>query len=290
MKAGVSLYSFHGYKSSDSLGIKGCIEKSKELGFTGLDFVELGHFPSRKEYLEFTKDIGDFCKDIGMEAICLCVGADFINNSAKEEIDRVKFLAEAAASLGCRYMRHDATRGPAANAGKSKSFDDLLPALADAYFKVTEYAKTLGVKTCVENHGLFVQHAERVEKLIKAVGNKNFGALVDIGNFMCVDKDPKNEIAILARYALHAHAKDFRFRDGSLGDPGKGYFKTLAGNYLQGAILGQGCVDINGCINVLKENGYDKYLTLEFEGTEDPIYAIESGQKILSKFIDGKLS
>ena len=111
MRAGVSLYSFHGYKDSDSLGIKGCIEKSKELGFTGLDFVEFGRFSSRKQYLEFAKNIGDFCKDTGIEAVCLCVGADFINSSAKEEIDRVKFLAEAAASLGCKYMRHDATKG-----------------------------------------------------------------------------------------------------------------------------------------------------------------------------------
>ena len=101
MKAGVSLYSFHGYKNSDLLGTKGCIEKAKELGFSGLDFIEFGNFSSRAEYISYASDIGSFCKDIGMEAVCFCVGADFINNSAKEETDRVKFLAEVAANLGC---------------------------------------------------------------------------------------------------------------------------------------------------------------------------------------------
>jgi hypothetical protein len=42
----------------------------------------------------------------------------------------------------------------------------------------------------VENHGFFCQDSERVEKLITQVGKENFGALVDIGNFLCVDESP----------------------------------------------------------------------------------------------------
>ncbi len=285
MKAGVSLYSFHSYKSSDHLGVKGCIEKAKELGFTGLDFIEFGKFSSRKEYTAYAADIGSFCKDIGMDAVCFCVGSDFINNSASDEIDRVKFLAEIAATLGCTYMRHDATKGLPPSVKVKRSFDDLLPALADAYSMVTEHAATLGVKTCVENHGFFVQHAERVEKLINTVANENFGALVDIGNFMCVDQESTKSVAILAPYAFHAHAKDFHFRDSSLDDPGEGFFKTLSGNYLRGAILGHGSVRVRQCVEILKKSSYDGYLTLEFEGMEDPIKAIEISKNNLLKFI-----
>lgn len=285
MKSGVSLYSFHGYKSGDSLGIKGCIEKAKELGFSGLDFIELGNFSSRAEYISYASDIGSFCKNIGMESVCFCVGADFVNNCARDEIDRVKFLSEVAANLGCTYMRHDATRGPKNGDRSDESFENVLPALAEAYAEVTWYAKELGVKTCIENHGFFVQEATRVKSIIEAVGDDNFGALIDIGNFMCADKEPTEEIKILTPHVFHAHAKDFHFRSGSLGAPEKGYFKTLSGNYLCGAILGQGCVDVERCINILKGSGYDQYLTLEFEGVEDPIFAIESGKNYLSKYI-----
>lgn len=285
MKAGVSLYSFHKYKNDDSLGIKGCVEKAKELGYTGVDFIELGQFSSRGEYLKYASDIGSFCKDIEMDAVCFSVGSDFINSSAKDEIDRVKFLAEVAASLGCSYMRHDATRGLPPSVKTRRSFDALLPALAEAYRTVTEHAQTLGIKTCVENHGFFVQHASRVEKLIETVGHENFGALIDIGNFMCVDEEPTESVALLAPYAFHAHVKDFHLRDGSLDAPGDGFFRTAAGNYLRGAILGHGSVKVRQCIDVLKRNAYDGYLALEFEGMEDPLLGIELGGKNLRRFM-----
>lgn len=275
MKAGVSLYSFHKYSSNDSLGIKGCIEKARDLGYTGLDFIELGSFSSREEYLKYASDIGNFCKELEMDAVCFCVGSDFVNKSASDEVDRVKFLAEVAASLGCSLMRHDATRGLPPSVKTKRGFDDLLPVLAESYRAVTEYAETLGIKTCVENHGFFVQHSSRVEALINSVGHKNFGALIDIGNFMCVDEEPTKAVGILAPYAFHAHAKDFHFRDGSLDAPGEGWFKTLSGNYLRGAILGHGVVRVRQCIDTLARSGYDGYLALEFEGMEDPIRAIE---------------
>ena len=274
MKAGVSLYSFHQYSKDDSLGIKGCIEKAKELGYTGLDFVEFGDPASRSEYLKYAAEIGNFCKELGMDAACFCVGSDFVNNCASNEIDRVKFLAEVAASLGCEFMRHDATRGLPPSVKTRRGFNDLLPILAESYRNVTEYAETLGIKTCVENHGFFVQQSSRVEALINAVGHKNFGALVDIGNFMCADEESTHAVGILAPYAFHAHVKDFHFRDGSLDAPGEGWFKTLSGNYLRGAILGHGVVRVRQCIETLARNGYDGYLALEFEGMEDPLRAI----------------
>ena len=43
MKIGVSLYSFHAYAGEDSLGMKGCIAKAKEIGCEGVDFVETQH-------------------------------------------------------------------------------------------------------------------------------------------------------------------------------------------------------------------------------------------------------
>jgi sugar phosphate isomerase/epimerase len=274
MKAGVSLYSFHKYSANDSLGMKGCIEKAKEFGFTGLDFVEFGDPSSRNEYLKYAAEIGSFCKEVGMDPVCFCVGSDFVNKAADSEIDRVKFLAEVAATLGCPLMRHDATRGLPPTVKTKRGFSDLLPILAESYRNVTEYASTLGVKTCVENHGFFVQQSSRVEALINAVGHENFGALIDIGNFMCADEESAKAVGILAPYAFHAHAKDFHFRDGSLDAPGEGWFKTLSGDYIRGAILGHGVVRVRQCIETLARNGYDGYLALEFEGMEDPLRAI----------------
>ena len=183
MKLGVSLYSFKEYINDDQLGVKGCIDKVKEFGGEGVDFVETAKYANDHEgYLAYAKEIGEYCKEVGIQAVCFCVGSDFLNRDTDEEIARVKKLVDVAAAYGCLAMRHDATPGYMGE-NKWRSFDTVLPILARAYREVTEYAETKGIKTCIENHGFFAQDPDRVEKLINAVNHKNFGALVDIGNF-----------------------------------------------------------------------------------------------------------
>ena len=75
MKFGVSLYSFHEYAADDRLGVKGCIDKAKEMGFAGVDLVEgaCKTFADKAEYIAYAKDIGDYCRKVGVEAACFCV-------------------------------------------------------------------------------------------------------------------------------------------------------------------------------------------------------------------------
>ncbi|MDD4421819.1 MAG: sugar phosphate isomerase/epimerase [Eubacteriales bacterium] len=285
MKIGVSLYSFHGYKNPDSLGVKGCIDKAKEIGCEGVDLVEGPAFDTHDEYLAYAKDVGDYIKQVGLEAVCFCTGADFLNRPIDEEIERVKRNVDIAAAYGCKYMRHDATPGYPSSVKVGRSFDAVLPILARAYREVTEYAETKGVKTCIENHGFFAQDPDRIEKLINAVGNTNFGALVDIGNFACADVDNGYAVGIVAPYAFHAHAKDFHMKDGNGDNPGEGFFQTRAGNYLRGSIIGHGDIPVRKCITALKRAGYDGYLSIEFEGMEDPIKGITVGYNNLKSFL-----
>lgn len=288
MKIGVSLYSFHSYADPDQLGIKGCIDKVKELGGEGVDFVEGPHFDTHQQYVDYAKDIGEYCKQVGIEACCFCVGSDFINGSGGDieaEIERVKGLVDVAEAYGCKFMRHDATWGYPAEIKTKRSFDDALPRLVQGYRAVTEYAQTKGIKTCVENHGFFAQDPLRVEKLINAVGHPNFGMLIDMGNFACADVDSPIAVGMCAPYAFHAHAKDFHIKPGTGENPGEGFFQSRACNYLRGAIIGQGNIPVKQCINALKRAGYDEYLMIEFEGLEDPIKGISIGIANLKRFV-----
>ncbi len=286
MKIGVSLYSFHEYAAEGSLGIKGCIDKAKEFGCEGVDFVEWGNNLPQEVYLAQAKEYGDYCKQVGVEAVCFCVGSDFLNRSLEEEIERVKGLVDVAVALGAKCIRHDATPGYPATVKTGRSFDAVLPILAKAYRSVTEYAKTKGLKTCIENHGYFAQDPDRVEKLINAVENDNFGALVDIGNFACADADHAYAVGVMAPYAFHAHAKDFHKKSGTDVAPGEGWFSSRGCNYLRGAIIGHGNVPVQQCINILKRAGYDEYLMIEFEGMEDPLKGIRIGAENLRRFLN----
>ena len=137
----------------------------------------------------------------------------------------------------------------------------------------------------VENHGYFAQDSLRVEKLITAVGHPNFGVLVDMGNFLCVDEAPQDAVGRLMPYAFHVHAKDFHVKSGNEPDPGTGWFTSRGGNYLRGAIIGHGIVPIVQCLKIMKSKGYNGVLSIEFEGMEEPLRGLEIGLQNLRRYV-----
>ncbi len=87
--------------------------------------------------------------------------------------------------------------------------------------------------------------------------HENFGLLVDMGNFVCTDDCPEKAVMRTVPYAVHAHAKDFYVLKASVPNSGKGFFKSLSGNYLRGAIFGHGDVDVFHCLAALRRAGYE---------------------------------
>ena len=281
MKTSVNTYSYGHYVND--LGIYGIIDKTKELGFDGIEFVEAGWMNVSDEEL---KKIGEYTRSIGLETVALCIGADFVNGSngdVRAEIERVKNRVEKAALLGVKAMRHDVASQPRGRK-YSLGYDDVLTRVADAVREVTIYAEKLGVITMSENHGYFSQDALRVEKLVNTVAHPNFGALVDIGNFMCADEEPWKSVGILAPYSKHVHCKDFLHKPGTEIDPGEGWFRTRAGDYLRGTVLGHGEVRAYQSIQTILRTGYDGFFSIEFEGVEDNIRGISLGLANLKRF------
>ena len=121
-------------------------------------------------------------------------------------------------------MRHDASFGFGAEDPKARPLECYLDKLAKGCKILTEYAKSANIRTMVENHGKYCQHSQDVLSIYKAVDDDNFGILIDIGNFKCVDQDPVEGIADLAPYAFHVHAKDFHQKSGNCMNPGWGWF------------------------------------------------------------------
>lgn len=277
MKTAVSSYSFGAYKKEQ--GIEWVIAKAKEMGFDGIELLDRD-----VRDVAHAKELRAVAEREGIPIISLCAGADFINNDTEAEIERLYSLVDIAAALGATMMRHDITAGSKSGAKVGISYDALLPKMADAVRRVTIYAKERGVRTMTENHGYFSQDACRVEKLINTVGHENFGALVDVGNFMCADEDPWKSVSVMAPYAYHVHVKDFHKKSGLEPDPGTGWFRTRGGDYLRGAIIGHGDARVAQSLYVLKKSGYDGYLSIEFEGMEDNLKGIALGRENIIKF------
>lgn len=284
MLIGVSSYSF----SKAGLSTFEIIKKTKELGFDVIEFAGFPDLPDGETPLSFAPRVREACDEVGLKVASYTIWADFMNGSNGDweaEVERLKDEVRVAQVLGCPAMRHDATWGFPKETQGAKGFDDALPILIKGCRAVTEFAADLGVKTMVENHGFFAQDSERVEKLVNGVDHPNFGVLVDMGNFLCVDENPAQAVGRLMPYAFHVHAKDFHYKCGSLPDPGEGWFRSRGGNYLRGAIIGHGEVPITQCLRIMKDHGYDGVLSIEFEGLEEPIKAIEIGLANLKSYL-----
>lgn len=287
MKTCVTTYSFGSYISDDRLGIYGVIDKAAEMGFDGIEFTD-GYWTESMN-VEKAKAVREYAIKKGLDLVAYCTGFDFINGSdgkLSDEIKRAHAITDFVAELGVKNMRFDVAYSGPVGKKVGISYDACLSRMAEGCREVSKIAESKGIGAMTENHGYFSQDSSRVEKLINETNHENFGALVDIGNFMCADEDPAMAVGNLAKYAKHVHAKDFFLKSGMEVDPGDAWFKTRAGNYLRGAVIGHGDAKVYQCIQILKSSGYDGYYSVEFEGIEDNLVGIELGLKNLKRFLN----
>ena len=197
-------------------------------------------------------------------------------------VENLKECVRIAAALGAPVMRHDVCYK--LRDSHLYTWEDAIEEMVPRIREVTDYARAFGVRTCTENHGYIFQEPDRVEALITAVGRDNYGWLCDIGNFLCADADPEKAVAIAAPYVFHAHAKDFIYKDGSVDRPA-GFFGTASGNHIRGTVIGHGIGPVKKCVNILKNSGYNGYLSIEFEGMEECLPAIKAGLEFLKTVV-----
>ncbi len=285
MRLAVSSYSYARLMESTGASYFDICDHAKKTGFDAIEFLPLdvkyGGGLSTAEAL--ADSLREHCRALGLDICAYTVSADFLSGSGgdpRREAERLKGCVDMAERLGAELMRHDVAWRLA---GEAKSYRDVIRAAAPYILEVTEYAASKGIRTCTENHGFLMQDAGRVEELILAVGHPNFGWLVDMGNFACADQDSAYAVGIAAPYAFHVHAKDFLIKPGMHMDPGAGWFRSRGGNYLRGTVAGHGMIPVAQCVSILKKVGYDGYLSLEFEGMEENLPAVDAGYAYLKR-------
>lgn len=287
MRFSVSTYSLSGLVGKNGVTEKDLIKIAKDIGFEGIEFAEI-HTPENQNKIEYAKELNEECKKHGIIPVQYSIGADFIYGSGSDiekEIDRLKYEVDVAAALGVTGMRHDCTGGFRDEDAKTKGFNEALPLIIKGCKAVTEYAKTKGIRTMMENHGYFCQDSDRVERIVTGVADSNFGLLLDMGNFLCADENPVVAFGKLKNYASFVHAKDFHIKSGDNIAPCDGFFTTRGGTHLRGAVLGHGDVPVFQCLSTVINAGYDYFITLEFEGCEESRMACEWGLNTLKKYV-----
>ncbi|WP_127534005.1 sugar phosphate isomerase/epimerase family protein [Paenibacillus kobensis] len=265
MIIGVSTYSFWQAMQKGEMDVVQAIGQIAAMGGEHAEIVPLGFDLTANP--ELIGAIRDKAAEVGIVLSNYAISANFAglsDDAYESEIERVQREVDIAAALGVSLMRHDVAHSEDRSIGR---FLSDLPRLAEACRRIADYAAPLGITTSVENHGYYVQASDRVQALVGAVDRANFRTTLDIGNFVCVDEDPVSAVRNNISIASMVHVKDF-YRRPAANDPGEGWFRSSGGSYLRGAIVGQGDLDIRSALRIVRQSGYDGYLSIEFEGME----------------------
>jgi len=279
-KFGVSIYSISRQLISGQMTPEQGVEWLCNNGAEVIEIVPIGiNLPEDKALAGRMKAVSD---KHGVAIDNYSFGADFLLKTDTEfaaEVERAKIHIDIAKEFGASTARSDcAGFERTAEQNTIEKFLEELPAMIKAYKTLSEYAASLGVKLMIENHGFHANGSDRVRLILNGVGSENFGHQLDVGNYICVDDKPEAVVNKMLPFATTVHMKDFYVRQRDPGDT-EGYSCSEAwfrsspgGQYLRGAIFGQGDLDTRSLVKSVKDYGFDGNIFIEYEGIEDCLY------------------
>jgi sugar phosphate isomerase/epimerase len=288
MKVGLSTYSLVRELKAGTMTVFDVIQWIADNGGEHMEIVPYGF--TVVDNPELADQIKEKAQSVGIELSQYSMPANFVQETEEEfdeEVARIKQHVDVANRLGIKTLRHDVTAFTLPPEDMTiHYFDKHFSKLVKGSQLIADYASQFGITTTIENHGFNVQSSDRVQRVIRAVNRSNFKTTLDIGNFLCIDEDPLVGVRKNVRYAQTVHFKDFYIRPYYKNPGGGDWFRTVNENYLRGAIVGHGDINIREVMKLVKHSGYDGYLTVEFEGMEDCKIGSKIGMENVKRFWD----
>jgi len=280
LKIGVSMWSYVRAFKDGRLDIPGFIHEAKRSGADGvelLDFFYRDVVADRAAALQALRETGLPCP-------IFSVSQNFAKPTEEErraQLDRIKFGVDEAV-----LYQSDVVRVFAGDVAEGITFDQARTWIVEGLAEASKYASAKGKRLALENHGTLAGRGEQVRGLIedvrKMAGNDALGANPDTGNFLIVHQESHEAIAEVAKFAYMVHFKDFKPEPEGYG----GFaYTTIQGEKVIGTAVGEGSVDLERCIKELKDAGFDGWLSVEYEGDEDPLTAVRRSIENAKKYL-----
>lgn len=290
MKIGLSSYSFLPLLADGSLTVETLFDWLKAQGAEHLEIATFSFAPADKqrEY-DLTADeamlgrIEAAVARTGVPVSGICLGASFLGSAGERQagIDLIKRHVDLCVRLGAKFLRHDVVPW-AYRLTDTAEFEREFAGIVAGCREIAEYGAARGVVTSVEDHGFFMNGAERLLRLVHAVDHPNFRLTVDVGNFLCVDDNPYVATERTLPLAGFVHVKDFYVRTS---EPGPGWLRTHGGQFIRGSVFGYGDLDVEALLKSVVASGYDGFLSLEYEGAEPTLFGCQVGLENIRRML-----
>jgi sugar phosphate isomerase/epimerase len=274
-RIGVSTYSFWQFKNRELRDIEKCIDRSAEMGFDGVEILHRQMTDESDAALQTLKRRA-FVNGLDLMGFSTHQGFLFASKEERQKnVDHTIRCIEMAYKLGIPTLR--------VNTGTwrtSKNFDELMKNrgieppqkgytdedgyawVIDGLTACLKTAEKCGVLLGLENHWGLGRTPEGVMRIVDKINSPWLQVTLDTGNFL---EDPYDKLEQLAPKAVLVQAKTYY---------GGGMWYTLD-------------LDYDRIAKLLHKHHYRGYVSLEFEGKEDPLTAIPKSLALLRKSFGG---
>ena len=244
MKLSTCAYSYRDLLSKDQMTLEQFLDTAAALGFDGVELTAY-YFPElTPEYLNHIKR-ETFVR--GLDVSGTAVGGNFSNaeeSKRREQIEHVKQWLEYSARLGSSVMRVFAGGAPD---GVERATAEQW--VRDGLAECAEVGAQHGVMLGLENHGGLTSDAAGTLALVEPFADNPWvGINLDFGNFT---GDIYAQYEQCAPHTVTTHAK-VSVRQGE----------------------GRELVDYRKVVRIMRDAGYQSYISIEFEEPEDPIVGV----------------
>ncbi len=265
----VSTYSFWQFRHAELRDIEKCFDRAADMGFDG---VEILHRQMESEEPAYLQRLKRRAFTNGLDLCGFSTHQGFLSPDPavrQKNVDHTVRCIELAYQLGIPTMRVNTGTW-----GTSKNFDELMknrgiepppPGVTEEQgFKwVTEglekclpAAERAGVLLGLENHWGLGRTPEGVLRVVEAIKSSWLQVTMDTGNFL---EDPYDRLEKMAPKTVLVQAKTYY---------GGGLWYALDLDYPRIAAM-------------LRKHRYRGYVSLEFEGKDDPLQAIPKSLALL---------
>jgi len=267
---GVSTYSFWQFNGpKEDVPIEKCIDDAARMGFDGIELLLVQMASEENAYLQQLKRRAFHA---GLDLMGFSTHQGFISPEKeyrKENVDKTIHQIELAYKLGIPTMRLNTGRWRTID-----SFDELMekkgiePVLEgyteedgfkwviDSIEKCLPKAEECGVVLGLENHWGLGRTAEGVLRIVDELNSPWLQVTADTGNFL---EEQYRQLELLAPRTFLVQAKTYF---------GGGKWYTLD-------------IDYEKVAGIFDKVNYRGYISLEFEGNEDPGTAIPKSLELL---------
>ncbi len=187
--------------------------------------------------------LADVMHDAGLKASMYTVESDFSNPHQREkDIAHVREAVRAALLFGANRVRLTAASHTLVGPFNGDAKAPAMRSVADGLRGCLDYAEDKKVMLALENHAVLGTNIADFMKLLELVDDERLKVNLDTAN---VPSDTTVEFAkLVSNRVVHLHVSEL-----------------LGGRH--GAVIGKGDVDIKGVFSVLKNDGYNGWISLE---------------------------